>query len=72
MVFVHSRKQTAGVGEYIVDRARKRGELGLLEEPELKPSTPLYGSELKGCRNQQLKKLAPSGIGIHHAGMLRY
>jgi activating signal cointegrator complex subunit 3 len=72
MVFVHSRKQTAGVGDFLVDRARKRGELGLLANDALKPSAPLYGSMLKGCKNQQLKQLAPNGIGIHHAGMLRF
>ena len=74
MVFVHSRKNTARLAEFLVEKALKRGEAGLFIKDggeALKPGSPLYRQEVSKCKSAQLKALLPRGIGIHHAGLLR-
>lgn len=75
MIFVHSRKETAGTMHAMIELARGNEEASGTLEAFLPPSdlqVPLYLQEcIKKSRNQELKELLTYGLGIHHAGMLR-
>lgn len=71
MVFVHSRKDTYKTGEYFAKTAREEAESGLFDCSE-SPCHSVYQRELSHrTRSRELRDLFPSGIGIHHAGMVR-
>ncbi|CAI5746783.1 unnamed protein product [Peronospora destructor] len=75
MVFVHSRKETAGTMHSIIELARgNEEEPGTLEAflppPELQMPISLQ-DRVQKSRNKELKELLGYGMGIHHAGMLR-
>ncbi|KAI8894352.1 Sec63 Brl domain-containing protein [Globomyces pollinis-pini] len=70
MVFVHSRKDTVKSGQSLIEEATNLGELALFDNSEHE-MYGLFQKELQKSRNRELKELFSSGIGIHHAGMLR-
>ena len=61
MVFVHSRKNTARLAEYLVERAAARQEAHLFQAETNATSSALYRQELQKCRSGQLKALLPRG-----------
>lgn len=71
MVFVHSRRGTSKLGEFFLDRAKNNGHLGLfnraisMAEKDVKKKV----SQLQG---KGLADLCLGGIGVHHAGLLRF
>ncbi|KIY91830.1 hypothetical protein MNEG_16133, partial [Monoraphidium neglectum] len=70
MVFVHSRKETGKTGRVLAEMAAKHGEEALF----LGDDHPQYGmalKEVRKSRNRELAELFDSGMGLHHAGMLR-
>ncbi|CAH0485714.1 unnamed protein product [Peronospora farinosa] len=75
MVFVHSRKDTAGTMHSIVELARaNEEEPGTLEAflPPSKLQMPIsLQDRVQKSRNKELRELLGYGMGIHHAGMLR-
>jgi activating signal cointegrator complex subunit 3 len=75
MVFVHSRKETAGTMHGIVELARSNEEEpGTLEAflPPAELQMPIdLQDRFQKSRNKELKELLGCGMGIHHAGMLR-
>ncbi|KAK1407351.1 hypothetical protein QVD17_38965 [Tagetes erecta] len=70
MVFVHSRKDTGKTADKLIELARKYDELDLFMNEE-HPQFHLVKMEVSKSRNKQLVQLFGSGVGIHHAGMLR-
>nr|KAJ0203753.1 hypothetical protein LSAT_V11C500237010 [Lactuca sativa] len=70
MVFVHSRKDTGKTADKLVELARKYDELDLFRNDE-HPQFQLLKMEVSKSRNKELVQLFGSGVGIHHAGMLR-
>ncbi|KAK6925102.1 Sec63 domain [Dillenia turbinata] len=70
MVFVHSRKDTGKTAAKLIDLARKYEELDLFSS-ETHPQFSLIKKDVQKSRNRELVELFESGIGIHHAGMLR-
>eukprot|EP00775_Hariotina_reticulata_P011234 gene11234-11383_t len=71
MVFVHSRKDTGKTGRILADLAAKAGEAHLFETEGDDPRRGLAVKEVNKSRNRELQELFQSGIGLHHAGMLR-
>lgn len=70
MVFVHSRKDTGSTARALEEMAGQKDELKLFSAED----HPQYSLALKitsKSRNKELSKLFASGLGIHHAGMLR-
>ncbi|XWS51216.1 hypothetical protein CRYUN_Cryun12cG0157800 [Craigia yunnanensis] len=70
MVFVHSRKDTAKTAEKLVELARKYEDLELFKN-DTHPQFSLIKKEVVKSRNKDLVQLFESGVGVHHAGMLR-
>ncbi|KAL9375142.1 hypothetical protein Peur_032021 [Populus x canadensis] len=70
MVFVHSRKDTAKTAEKLVELARNNEDVELFRNDE-HPQFALFKKEVMKSRNKDLVELFGSGIGVHHAGMLR-
>ncbi|XP_021733961.1 DExH-box ATP-dependent RNA helicase DExH14-like isoform X1 [Chenopodium quinoa] len=70
MVFVHSRKDTGKTAERLVELAREDNNLELFQN-ETHPQFHLIKKEVMKSRNRELVGLFDSGLGIHHAGMLR-
>ncbi|XP_068653743.1 DExH-box ATP-dependent RNA helicase DExH14 isoform X1 [Aristolochia californica] len=70
MVFVHSRKDTSKTAKTLIEIAQQKGELQLLDN-EGHPQYGLVKKEVMKSRNRDLVELFGSGVGIHHAGMLR-
>lgn len=70
MVFVHSRKDTAKTAEKLVELARNNEDLELFRNDE-HPQFALFKKEVIKSRNKDLVELFGSGVGVHHAGMLR-
>eukprot|EP00879_Flechtneria_rotunda_P031132 GHRR01033984.1.p1 GENE.GHRR01033984.1~~GHRR01033984.1.p1 ORF type:complete len:725 (+),score=211.87 GHRR01033984.1:283-2457(+) len=71
MVFVHSRKDTGKTGRVLGDLAAKNGETHLFETEGDDPRRGLAVKEVNKSRNRELQELFQSGLGLHHAGMLR-
>ena len=70
MVFVHSRKQTVQLAKYFVEEAKRRGEEHLFQYKGVMPSAvEKKGRTLQG---RDLSALFASGLGAHHAGLVRY
>jgi activating signal cointegrator complex subunit 3 len=70
MVFVHARNATAKTGMILKEMAQNKGTAAIFE-PEEGPQLGLAKSAVQKSRNRQLQELFNSGIGMHHAGMLR-
>uniref|UniRef100_A0A6N2NHC6 RNA helicase n=3 Tax=Salix TaxID=40685 RepID=A0A6N2NHC6_SALVM len=70
MVFVHSRKDTAKTAAKLVELARNNEDLDLFKNDE-HPQFGLIKKEVMKSRNKDLVELFESGVGVHHAGMLR-
>ncbi|XP_047313663.1 DExH-box ATP-dependent RNA helicase DExH14-like [Impatiens glandulifera] len=70
MVFVHSRKDTGKTANKLVDDAKLNGDFALFST-ETHPQFGLIKRDVLKSRNKELVQLFESGVGIHHAGMLR-
>ncbi|KAL0039926.1 hypothetical protein WJX77_011783 [Trebouxia sp. C0004] len=70
MVFVHSRKDTGKTGRTLALKAQQEGKFSLFDCRE-HPKYGLMAKDVKKSRNKEVQELFESGIGIHHAGMLR-
>ena len=74
MVFVHARKDTVKTAQTLREKAIAEGIIDLLD-PSAGDDTNSkwqgFKRDLAGSRNREMKELAASGFGIHHAGMLR-
>eukprot|EP00897_Mesotaenium_endlicherianum_P001872 jgi/Mesen1/1712/ME000138S00568 len=70
MVFVHSRKDTVKTARILVEIAQKHAESGLFDCAD-HPMFGLMKKDVAKSRNRELAELFDSGLGIHHAGMLR-
>ncbi|GAB4820015.1 hypothetical protein N2152v2_007061 [Parachlorella kessleri] len=70
MVFVHSRKDTGKSGRMLALKAQQSGETALFDCSE-ETAYPYAAKDMKKSRNRELAELFDSGVGIHHAGMLR-
>ncbi|RHY32906.1 hypothetical protein DYB32_002129 [Aphanomyces invadans] len=74
MIFVHSRKETAVTIRAILDLAAKHGTMDLFasnQTPVKESMAVTLDALLRKSRNTDVREFAPSGCGIHHAGMLR-
>ena len=74
MVFVHARNATVKTAMALLEKARNRGQVSLFEPDNEQVSGTQLGQARKSInksRNKQLVELFQSGLGIHHAGMLR-
>eukprot|EP00210_Caulerpa_lentillifera_P001589 g1527.t1 len=70
MVFVHSRKATGKTGRMLAELSKARGTTALFTN-ESHEQYQLFRKEIQKSRNAEMTQLFDSGIGIHHAGMLR-
>ncbi|KAJ9107447.1 hypothetical protein QFC21_000900 [Naganishia friedmannii] len=70
MVFVHARKETVKSGEKLKEMAQ---EEGVLDDFSCQDQVQFdaFRREIATSKNKEMKQLFDSGIGIHHAGMLR-
>lgn len=65
LIFVHSRKETIFTAQFILKKAMDQGDYAWIKPPSIdKQSIPKI-------KDKELAKLAPFGLGFHHAGMLR-
>ncbi|GAA5976618.1 hypothetical protein JCM5350_006700 [Sporobolomyces pararoseus] len=73
MVFVHARKDTVKTAQTLREKAQAEGILDLLDPTAVETNDKWTGfkRDLASSRNREMKDLAASGFGIHHAGMLR-
>ena len=74
MVFVHARKDTVKTAQMLREKAIEEGILDLIDPAAAEDTNgKLQGfkRDLAASRNREMKDLANSGFGIHHAGMLR-
>ncbi|GAA5891840.1 hypothetical protein JCM5296_003246 [Sporobolomyces johnsonii] len=73
MVFVHARKDTVKTAQMLREKAQAEGILDLLDPSATESNDKWLGfkRDLASSRNREMKELAASGFGIHHAGMLR-
>jgi activating signal cointegrator complex subunit 3 len=70
MVFVHSRKDTGKTGRMLAMKAQQNGETASFDCSNLE-KYDLASKDAKKSRNKEMLEVFASGIGIHHAGMLR-
>lgn len=70
MVFVHARNMTVKTGMQFKEFAQNRGQTTLFEA-ESSVQLGQAKTSVSKSRNKQLVELFNSGIGFHHAGMLR-
>lgn len=70
MVFVHSRKDTGKSARMIATKAQTNGDTAVFDCSDA-PKYDLAAKDAKKSRNKELLEVFASGIGIHHAGMLR-
>lgn len=81
MVFVHSRKETGKTGRVLAELAGRNGDEALFRGAEDDDGDGGGGDgggqrglalkEVRRSRNRELVDLFDSGLGLHHAGMLR-
>jgi activating signal cointegrator complex subunit 3 len=69
MIFVHSRKDTGKTAHKMVEHAQINDQMELFTTDH--PQFGIARMEVMKSRNKELVELFDSGIGIHHAGMLR-
>ncbi|KAM3573234.1 hypothetical protein VYU27_004769 [Nannochloropsis oceanica] len=70
MIFVHSRKDTTRTAQAIKNKAAKMNTLSEFSCMQTKVFAA-YASQVSKSRNADLREHFDSGLGIHHAGMLR-
>lgn len=70
MVFVHARKDTGRTARTLQLKAQQRGDMALFECTQHE-RYPFVSKDVKKSRNREVQELFDSGLGIHHAGMLR-
>lgn len=70
LVFVHSRKETVTVANFLRDRFEEEDRLDLLVQQQT-GRAELLKSEVASIKSVPLAKLLPSGIAVHHAGLAR-
>lgn len=70
MIFVHSRKDTGKSARMIATKAQTNGDTAIFDCSDA-PRYDLAAKDAKKSRNKELLEVFASGIGIHHAGMLR-
>lgn len=70
MIFVHSRKDTGKTGRMLALKAQQHDERALFDCSE-EPTFGFAAKDARKSRNRELSELFDSGIGLHHAGMLR-
>lgn len=71
MIFVHSRKATVKTARIMRDLAQEGNTLPLFETAHQHPQHISAAKEVGKSRNIELKELFASGLGVHHAGMMR-
>lgn len=73
MIFVHARKETVKTALTIREMCRAEGceDLLLAGRDDKDAVVNGFKRDLMTSRNKELKELFESGLGIHHAGMLR-
>lgn len=73
MIFVHARKETVKSALTIREMCREQGieDLLLAGRDDKEGQVNGFKREMMNSRNKELKELFDSGLGIHHAGMLR-
>ena len=69
MVFVHARKQTVQLATFFAEQMRYRKKEQLFEDPDPTTHSKKKGQSLQG---KDLSSLFQSGLGVHHAGLIRY
>ena len=70
MVFVHSRKDTGKTARMLMLKAQQSGDTAIFDCSE-ESGFPFSAKDVKKSRNKELAEVFESGIGLHHAGMLR-
>jgi len=70
MIFVHSRKETVKTAMTLRETFISEGNYEQLS-CEDHPRFHIFRREIGESRNKEMKMLFDSGLGIHHAGMLR-
>jgi len=70
MVFVHSRKDTGKSARMLAMKAQQGGDTAAFDCSNL-DKYDLAAKDTKKSRNKEMLEVFASGIGIHHAGMLR-
>lgn len=70
MVFVHSRKDTGKTARMLALKAQQNGETAIFDCTEGE-NYHLASKDIKKSRNKEVTELFDSGVGLHHAGMLR-
>ena len=70
MVFVHSRKDTGKSARMLAMKAQQGGDAAVFDCSNLE-KYDLAAKDAKKSRNKEMLEVFASGIGIHHAGMLR-
>jgi replicative superfamily II helicase len=70
MVFVHSRKDTVKSAQSLLEEAKDENLEDLFSCKD-EEQYNLAWRDVQKSRNRELKELFESGLGIHHAGMLR-
>jgi len=69
MVFVHSRKDTGKTARLLAEMAA--GEDARLFDTRSNDKYGMFLKEVQRSRNREVAEIFQSGLGIHHAGMLR-
>ena len=70
MVFVHSRKDTGKTARMLATKAQQNGETVVFDCSDV-PKFDLASKDIHKSKNKEMLEVFGSGIGIHHAGMLR-
>ncbi|KAL0582025.1 putative steryl acetyl hydrolase mug81 [Marasmius crinis-equi] len=70
MVFVHARKETVKAAMALKDTAELE-DVAQFFSCEDNPQWQSFRRQIGQSRNKEMKQLFDSGLGIHHAGMLR-
>ena len=70
MVFVHSRKDTGKSARMLAMKAQQGGDTAAFDCSAL-DKYDLAAKDARKSRNKEMLEVFASGIGIHHAGMLR-
>ena len=70
MVFVHSRKDTGKSARMLAMKAQQGGDTAAFDCSAV-DRYDLVAKDAKKSRNKEMLEVFASGIGIHHAGMLR-
>lgn len=70
MVFVHSRKDTGKTARMLAMKAQQNGETSHFDCSNVE-RYDLASKDAKKSKNKEMLEVFASGIGVHHAGMLR-